>query len=261
MNLIKSLQKTQTQRAEQPVPGQAANLKKMLAAKSGKAGATTGPVASSIQEQQALKDFGAAATTQQQQAQLNVGAQQQQQAAQEQAAIAQQQQLQNKQAGLAQGYAQAVEKIESGLDRLGKDIESREDRAALNSALFTRRLHDKDYVSKLNREGTQRRLEDKQAFAIEAGKAAFDNWNELFENEEEFSQALFADEATFRKNLAKMSVEAARAMLADANEAANKMSNYTAAGTFVTTAVEAGGTKYKTDDGKNSSFFERMKDS
>ena len=65
MNLLESLQKTQTQRAQQPVPGQAANLRQMLASKSGKAGVTSGPAISSVGEQQALKDFGQKATTQQ----------------------------------------------------------------------------------------------------------------------------------------------------------------------------------------------------
>ena len=69
MNVLKSLANTQTQRAQQPIPGQAANLQKMLGAKSGKAGAISGPAISNTGEQQALKDFGQQATQQQQAAQ------------------------------------------------------------------------------------------------------------------------------------------------------------------------------------------------
>jgi hypothetical protein len=38
MNLLDTLKNVQTKRAEAPIPGQAANLRQMLASKSGKAG-------------------------------------------------------------------------------------------------------------------------------------------------------------------------------------------------------------------------------
>jgi hypothetical protein len=180
MNLIQSLQKTQTQRATQPVPGQAANLRKMLASKSGKAGATTGPAASGVQEQQALADISTAATQQQQQAQLDVAGQRQAQEAQDFQAAQAQQQLQEQQAQVAQNYEQAVTTAENNLKRLGSDIESKEGRAALADAIFTRNLGDKKYMTELNRQGTERRLVDSQSFELEAAKSAFTDWKEFY---------------------------------------------------------------------------------
>lgn len=239
MNLIKSLQQTQTQRAEQPIPGQAANLRKMLAAKSGKAGATSGPAQSNIQEQQALVDFGAAATQQQQAGQLAVGQQQLAEQGQQQQTAQAFDRLGQQNAETQQKYRQAVTEINNKLKRLADDIESKEGRAALNEALFIKRLSDTKYITELQRQGQVRRLQDAQQFQIEAGKQAFEDWKTLFTDEQEFAKIMRMDNAEFQKSIARMGIDQARAILQSNMEAANTQTLWKAGGDFVMGGVEA----------------------
>lgn len=261
MNLLESLQKTQTARATQPVPGQAANLRKTLAAKSGKANATSGPAISNIQEQQALSDFNQAATTQQQAAQLDVAQQNQQQQAQQQQATQGRQRLDAGRQKATRQFEQAVTKTTNDLDRLKTDITSKEGQAALSDAIVTRRLADEKYMAELNRQGVERRLDNSNDFAIEAAKTAFGNWEELFTDEEEFVKMMELDDAEFQKGLAKMSNEAADKILRNQIEANNRVSVIESYGNVANTAIQAGNTKYSTtQDGvtTEASFFERM---
>ncbi len=270
-NLLQSLQKTQTQRATQPVPGQAANLRRMLGAKSGKAGATSGPAQSNIQEQQALSDFSAAATQQQQQAQTAVMGQQQQQDAQTQRTAQQMQALQGQSADMQQKQAQALQQVSNNLDSLRKDLDSKRGIEALNQAIFTRRLSDEKYTTELARQGQIRRLENDQDFALEAAKSAFDNQMEIFNNEEEFVQALREDESSFQKRLAEMDYETALQVLNNQAEAANREAQIGAIGTLATTGILAGTTEFATAEEKKAakegnrpvvkqSLFERLTD-
>jgi len=239
MNLLKALQNTQTQRATQPIPGQSANLRQLLAAKSGKAGATTGPAISSIQEQQAASDFEQAATTQQKAAQLDVAGQQQAQQAQVQQQAQAQQQLVGKRQGMQQQFDQAVTKIDNDLQRLQNDLDSKEGRQALANAIAARRLSDEKYITELQRQGKLRRLDNANDFALEAAKSAFGNWKELFANESEFAKMIDMDEAEFQKGLARMNASAARDVLNSQLSAANRSSQYEALGNFGTAGVQA----------------------
>lgn len=262
MNLIKSLQNIQTQRAQQPIPGQAMNLKKMLAAKSGKAGTTTGPLSSNIQEQQALSDFEQQATQQQQAAQLDVASQQLAQQQQEQRQTQAQQQLSTKRQQQTQQYDQQVQKVANNLNRFKDNLKSKEGQQALAEVLFTRKLADQKYLTELKRQGIQRRLEDAQAFELEAGKAAFGNMKELFQSDAEFQQMLDMDMADFRKEMANMSVDAARSVVQSSIQSANESAKWGALGSLSTAGIQAGSTKYTTTDSggveTDASFFQRM---
>ncbi len=262
MNLTKALQQTQTKRAEQPIPGQAANLRKMLGRKSGKAGATTGPAQSSIQEQQAIANFGTQATQQQQAAQADVGAQQLAAKEQQQQAAQTQQRMTLQQQQAQQRFDQQAQQIANNLQRFKDDLASKEGQQALAEAVFARRLADKQYMTDLQRAGQERRLLDNQAFELEAGKAAFDNWQELFQDNEQFSQMLRMEDAEFRKNLARMGPTAARELLASQAAAANRVSQIESYADLASTVLQAGTEKYKTTDKYNTkteaSFLERM---
>lgn len=240
MNLLESLQKTQTQRAQQPIPGQAADLRTLLASKSGKAGTTSGPAISNIQEQQALVDFNTQATTQQQAAQVGVGSQQLAQKAQQQQFSQGQQQLTQKRQEVEQTFNQEAEKINNNLQRLENDLESKEGQQALQEALFTKRLANKQYVAELERAGIERRLNDANAFKLEAAKTAFDNWNEIFANETEFAKAMELDKHEFDKELLKMDMSMAESIIKSNNEAANRQTLWSSAGSIGTAAIQAG---------------------
>ncbi len=261
MNLLQSLQNTQTQRANQPIPGQAANLRKMLATKSGKVGATTGPAISNVQEQTQLKQFEDQATAQQQAAQVGVDAQRQAQAAQQQQTTQAHQRLNTQEDRIQQQYDLSVDKINKDLQRLEKDINSREGRAALQDAIVSRRLTDKAYMTELNRQGTERRLLNSQDFAAEAAQTAFANWNELFEDQADFNRLTRMDEAEFYKELAKMGPDAARAALSTELEGKNKAAQYSAYGDFANSIIDAGNVEYTTTDSKGdeteASFLNR----
>ena len=244
INVRQSLLNTQTQRANQPIPGQAANLRQALAAKSGKAGATTGPAISNIQEQAALEDFSALATQQQKAGQLDVAAQQQQQQAQEQQFAQQQQRIQIDQSQAISAFNQSVDRIDNQLERLGKYLDSKRGQDALEQALFVRRLADDKYVFKLNQDGQIRRLEDANAFAIEAGKAAFANQLELFDNQVRFDEMMQMGYAEFRKELAKMDIATATQIINTEIASANKTAMYSAAADFVGTGVKMAATEY-----------------
>ena len=238
MNLLESLNKTQTQRAAQPVPGQTANLRQMLAAKSGKAGATSGPAISNVAEQQALADFNQAATTQQKQGQARAEQTALQKQAQDQQFSQGQQRLGLQETKQAQAFEKATDKIANNLERFKDDLSSKEGQQALSETLFARRLADKQYMADLSRAGQERRLNDSNAFALEAGKSAFDNWKEIFANEEQFAKMMDADNAEFQKGLAQMNIDTARAVLADNIKAANMQAQYGAIGSFGTAVVE-----------------------
>ena len=264
MNLLKSLQQAQTQRAAQPVPGQAANLRKMLASKSGKAGATTGPAISGIQEQQALKDLETQATTQQQAAQIDVGQQQQAQAAQTQAQTQAQQRLSTQRQQTQQQFDQQVEKVSNNLQRFKNELESREGKQSLSEALFTRQMADRKFMEDLQRAGIERRLGNTQAFSLEAGKAAFGRAKEMFESDQAFREAMDMDDAEYRREMANMGIDTARSILNDSMEAANRQSMWSALGSFGSTAIQAGTIEFETGetgtDGKptKTTFFKQM---
>jgi len=258
MNLLESLGKTQTQRAQQPVPGQAANLRKLLASKSGKAGAATGPAISGIQEQQALKDFGTQATVQQQAGQIAAEQQKQAQAAQTQQTTQAQQRLSNQRAAQQQQFDQQVAKVTNNLQRFKNDLESAEGKQALAEALHTRRLADKEYMTNLERVGQEKRLLDRQAFELEAGKTAFENWQELFNSEQEFQKVMDLNDAEYKKGLAQMGIDQARSVVQSNIEAMNRQAQWSALGSFGSGLIQAGMTEYKTDDGNKTTFFNEM---
>ena len=244
MNLLKSLQKTQTQRAAQPVPGQAANLRKLLASKSGKAGATSGPAISNIQEQGALQEFNTAATEQQQSAQLNVNQQNQAVDQQNQQFAQQTQQVSQQELQNQAEFDRATEKIANSLDRLDNDIESKEGLDALNQALFARRLADKAYVAKLQRDGEIKRLNDRNAFALEAGKEAFQHQMGMFESGAAFQSAMMMDDQEYNKQLAKMDMARMDQIIASQREAANRTAQWQAGAEIFGAVIDAGSTAY-----------------
>lgn len=230
MNLLKSLQQTQTQRAAQPLPGQAANLREMLAAKTGKAGTTSGPAISSVQEKQALADFSQQATAQQKAGQAQADQQSLQQQQQQQQFSQGQQRLSAQKARQQQQFDQGVEKVANNLARFKDDLKSKEGQQALNEALFARKLADDKYITDLTRAGQERRLIDAQNFELEAGKAAFANWEELFQNQQAFATAMEMDQAEFEKNLARMDISTAEAILQNSISAANEQAQIEAWG-------------------------------
>ena len=237
MNLLKSLQQTQTQRAAQPVPGQAANLREMLAAKSGKAGTTSGPAISSVQEKQALADFSQQATAQQKAGQAQADQQSLQQQQQQQQFSQGQQRLSAQKARQQQQFDQGVEKVANNLARFKDDLKSKEGQQALAEALFARQLSDKKYLADLTRAGQERRLIDAQNFELEAGKAAFENWQELFRDQEQFAKVMDMDQAKFEKNLAQMDLAAAEAIIRSNAEAANRQAQWGAAGSLLSAGI------------------------
>jgi len=255
MNLLESLQKTQTQRATQPVPGQSAQIQKLLAAKTGKAGTVTGPTRSAVQESQALSDVSQAATAQQQAAQVDVEGQRQAQQAQQQQQRQAQQQLGARSQDTAQQYNQAVTKIGNDLDRLKSDIDSKEGQQALANALFTRRLADQKYTTELNRQGVERRLLNDQDYALEAANTAFAHWQDLFTDEAEFATMMRADDADFQKGLARMNIDAANQILSKNIEANNRVARTEALGSFISSGIQAGTAEYTGDDGKKTSLL------
>ena len=238
MNLLESLNKTQTQRAAEPIPGQTANLRQMLAAKSGKAGATSGPAISNVAEQQALVDFNQAATQQQQAGQARAEQTALQQQAQNQQFSQGRQRLGLQKSKQEQQFEQAADKIANNLERFKDDLASKEGQQALAETLFARRLADKQYMTDLSRAGQERRLNDQNAFALEAGKSAFENWKEIFANEDQFARMMDADNAEFQKGLAQMNIETAKAVLADNMKAANLQAQYGAIGSFGTAMIQ-----------------------
>ena len=259
-NLLESLNKLQTQRATQPV-GQAMNLRQMLAAKSGKAGAATGPAISTVQQNQALADVSNAATQQQQQGQLDVAAQTQQQQAQEQQFVQQNQALGQQQDQAINKFEQMVQAAEADTQRFKDNLDSERGKAHLNQLVFNRRLADEQYMAKANREGQLRRLDDQNSFEIEAMKTAFANNIELFEDQAAFNKMAEMTEAEFAKELARMDINTANQILSNQIEAANRQSTMTAVGNLGSTAIQAGTTEYTTKDSygnkTKASLFER----
>lgn len=254
MDLRQSLLNTQTRRAQQPIPGQAANLRQSLAARSGKAGATSGPAISNIQEQAAALQVEQAATEQQQAAQLDVAAQQQAQQAQEQQYAQQLQRTDMNKAQALSSFDQAVTKIDNQLKRFGKDLDSQRGRDAYDQALFARRLADDKYITKLTQDGQLRRLDDANAFEIEVMKTAFANQMELFENDVQFNKMMQMDEAEFRKELARMSISSAQQILSTELAAQNTQSMYSSIGNLAQTGVTAATTEYRGKDNQKTSL-------
>ena len=246
MNLMESLKKTQTQRAAQPLPGAAANLRQLLAAKSGKAGAVSGPAASNIQESQALADASAAATAQQQAAQVNVAGQEQQSAAVAQQAAQNLSTGAQQRSNVQQQLKQGMQKIDNDLERLKTDINSKEGQQALSQLMFSRRLADNEYKVNLDREGKLRRLDNAQNFQLEAGKAAFENWKEIFAEEDRFKKLMTDDNQAFQRELAEMSMAEAEAILNSSMVAANRQAQIESYGNLASAFVQSATTQYDT---------------
>jgi hypothetical protein len=236
MNLLDTLKNVQTKRAEAPIPGQAANLRQMLASKSGKAGATTGPAMSNIQEQSAIQDFNTAATQQQKAGVLDAGQQELQRQSQVEQRAQAQRQLSDQSAKSQMEYDQGMTTIANKLDRLKDHLDSQEGRDALAEAVIARRFADKKYMTELGRQGTLRRLDNQQDFEIEAANTAFGNWKELFTNQSDFAKIMRMDDAEFKKNLARMNINHANSILNSQMEANNRASVYESYGELGSTA-------------------------
>jgi len=233
MSLIESLNQVTQKRAEKPLGEQTEQVRQLVASKSGKAGATSGPVSSNIAESQAVAEADQQATQQAQQGNLAAASQlgRRSQLGQEermQRAAADQQRQK-----LLENYAMTVDQNLTKLAQADKKANLDEYKQGLSQAIFVGNLADEKRQFELNQRVSKQNIKDLNQVDLEIQKAIWGNNQELFKDNMEFQSIMNMDEAEFQKMLKQMDLDTAMDIQKRKARGSNTRSLIGGAGTIV----------------------------